>query len=49
MIRQPESEAFDFQNGETLIENLPYEKKDGQYYVKVPSMKGWSVATVFCK
>ncbi len=49
IIRDPETESFDFQNGETLIENIPFEKKNEEYYVKVPSMKGWSVATVFCK
>lgn len=49
VIRTPESEVFDFQNGETLIENLPFEKNGNEYRVKVPSMKGWSVATVFCR
>ena len=49
IIRDPESETFDFMNGETLIENIPFEKKNGEYHVKVPSMKGWSVATVFCR
>ena len=49
IIREPETERFDFMNGETLIEDLPVEKKNGEYYVKIPSMKGWSVATVFCK
>ena len=49
VVRSPESEIFDFQNGEVLIENLSFEKKRDEYYVKVPSMKGWSVATVFCR
>ena len=49
IIRDPESECFDFMCSDTLIEDLYFEKKNGEYYVKVPSMKGWSVATVFCK
>ena len=49
VIRDPESEGFDFMCGEALVEDLKFEKKNGEYFVTVPSMKGWSVATVFCK
>ena len=49
IIRDPETEQFDFQSGEALVEDLSFEIKNGEYYVKIPSMKGWSVATVFCK
>lgn len=49
IIRDPESENFDLMCGEALVEDLKFEKKNGEYFVKVPSIKGWSVATVFCK
>jgi hypothetical protein len=49
VIRAPESESFDFMCGELLVKDLSYDKNNGEYHVKVPSMKGWSVATVFCK
>ena len=49
LIREPAGENFFFMsqyNGEC---ELSYEKRGDEYIIKVPSINGWSVGTVFVK
>lgn len=49
VIRAPEHEHFSLQTAEVCIDSLDFERRNGDFLVKIPSLKAWSVATVFCE
>ena len=48
LIRNPEVESFTYMSQYSGSGKLEYKKCGDDYIVTVPSIKPWSVATIFC-